>query len=126
MAQIGGPLPCAKHDVPVYRIYTVGMGNAPSRRKTQEHRARGGRVEISLLQNSLGDMAAAGGTASSTTHNRLYRSLSSSGFVLLTEQQQRPPVQVAGGFAFVCLARYKPAGFHGLALRFLQAVIAQP
>ncbi len=56
------------HDVPVYRIYTVGMGNAPIQAEDGKmHRARGGRVEISLLQNSLGDMAAAGGTASSAT-----------------------------------------------------------
>ncbi len=56
------------HDVPVYRIYTVGMGNAPIQAEDGKmHRARGGRVEISLLQNSLGDMATASGAASSTT-----------------------------------------------------------
>jgi len=55
------------HDVPVYRIYTVGMGNAPIQAEDGKmHRARGGRVEISLLQNSLGDMAASGSTPSST------------------------------------------------------------
>jgi outer membrane protein OmpA-like peptidoglycan-associated protein len=53
------------HDVPVYRIYTVGMGNAPIQAEDGKmHRARGGRVEISLLQNSLGDMAAAGNNTS--------------------------------------------------------------
>jgi len=52
------------HDVPVYRIYTVGMGNAPIQAEDGKmHRARGGRVEISLLQNSLGEMTA-GSTAS--------------------------------------------------------------
>ena len=56
------------HDVPVYRIYTVGMGNAPIQAEDGKmHRARGGRVEISLLQNSLGDMAAAGNTTSTMT-----------------------------------------------------------
>lgn len=53
------------HDVPVYRIYTVGMGNAPIQAEDGKmHRSRGGRVEISLLQNSLGDMASAGNTTS--------------------------------------------------------------
>jgi outer membrane protein OmpA-like peptidoglycan-associated protein len=42
------------HDVPVYRIYTVGMGNAPlSTEDGKMQRARGGRVEISLMKNSL-------------------------------------------------------------------------
>jgi outer membrane protein OmpA-like peptidoglycan-associated protein len=55
------------HDVPIYRIYTVGMGNAPIQAEDGKmHRARGGRVEISLLQNSLGDMAAASGVSSDT------------------------------------------------------------
>jgi outer membrane protein OmpA-like peptidoglycan-associated protein len=45
------------HDVPVYRIYTVGMGNAPSASDDGKlHRARGGRVELNLLKNSLGDL----------------------------------------------------------------------
>lgn len=44
------------HDIPVYRIYTVGMGNAPlSTADGKLHRASGGRVEINLLKNSLGD-----------------------------------------------------------------------
>jgi outer membrane protein OmpA-like peptidoglycan-associated protein len=43
------------HDIPVYRIYTVGMGNAPlSTEDGKMQRARGGRVEISLMKNSLG------------------------------------------------------------------------
>lgn len=44
------------HDIPVYRIYTVGMGNAPlSTADGKMHRATGGRVEINLMKNSLGD-----------------------------------------------------------------------
>jgi outer membrane protein OmpA-like peptidoglycan-associated protein len=44
------------HDIPVYRIYTVGMGNAPlSTGDGKMHRATGGRVEINLMKNSLGD-----------------------------------------------------------------------
>ncbi len=45
------------HDVPVYRIYVVGMGNAPVASATDEEgkakRTSGGRVEISLLKNDL-------------------------------------------------------------------------
>jgi outer membrane protein OmpA-like peptidoglycan-associated protein len=51
------------HDVPVYRIYVVGMGNAPvpsastdDSAKTQ--RTSGGRVEISLLKNDLEQLSA--------------------------------------------------------------------
>ncbi|MFZ0798505.1 MAG: OmpA family protein [Terriglobales bacterium] len=46
------------HDIPVYRIYLVGMGNAPvpaaaSAGETKPKRITGGRVEISLLKNNL-------------------------------------------------------------------------
>src|SRR5215472_13035912 len=44
------------HDIPVYRIYTVGMGNAPSASEDGKlHRARGGRVEVNLMKNSLAE-----------------------------------------------------------------------
>lgn len=47
------------HDVPLYRIYTVGMGNAPLQGEDGKmKRARGGRVEINLMKNSLADMSA--------------------------------------------------------------------
>jgi outer membrane protein OmpA-like peptidoglycan-associated protein len=45
------------HDIPVYRIYTVGMGNVPL--KTAEGKTRrltGGRVQVSLLKNGIGDL----------------------------------------------------------------------
>lgn len=45
------------HDIPVYRIYVLGMGNAPRQASAEGGKAqrttRGGRVEISLLKNSL-------------------------------------------------------------------------
>jgi outer membrane protein OmpA-like peptidoglycan-associated protein len=45
------------HEIPVYRIYLVGMGNAPAPTATDEtaktKRLSGGRVEISLLKNDL-------------------------------------------------------------------------
>jgi outer membrane protein OmpA-like peptidoglycan-associated protein len=55
------------HDVPVYRIYTVGMGNAPIQAEDGKmHRQKGGRVEISLLKNGLGDLNASNASAPST------------------------------------------------------------
>jgi outer membrane protein OmpA-like peptidoglycan-associated protein len=51
------------HDIPVYRIYLVGMGNAPAPTTTaaagdaKPKRTTGGRVEISLLKNNLEQLA---------------------------------------------------------------------
>jgi outer membrane protein OmpA-like peptidoglycan-associated protein len=49
------------HDIPVYRIYLVGMGNAPTpATDTGDAKAMhtsGGRVEISLLKNNLETLA---------------------------------------------------------------------
>jgi outer membrane protein OmpA-like peptidoglycan-associated protein len=55
------------HDIPVYRIYLVGMGNAPSPTATAEGEAKpkritGGRVEVSLLKNNLEQLASTGST----------------------------------------------------------------
>ncbi len=50
------------HQIPVYRIYTVGMGNAALQTAadgSKPRRIRGGRVEISLLHNSIGDLQTA-------------------------------------------------------------------
>ena len=48
-----------QHEVPVYRIYLVGMGNAPvaSDDANAKH-VNGGRVEISLLKNDLEQLSA--------------------------------------------------------------------
>ena len=56
------------HDIPVYRIYVVGMGNAPVPTATAEGEAKpkrmnGGRVEISLLKNNLEQLASTCTTA---------------------------------------------------------------
>ncbi len=53
-----------EHNVPVYRIYTMGLGNArlqTAQATTTEKpkNTRGGRVEVSLMKNSLGQLAAA-------------------------------------------------------------------
>ncbi len=50
------------HDIPVYRIYLVGMGNAPLPSADQSGEAKpkritGGRVEVSLLKNNLEQLA---------------------------------------------------------------------
>src|SRR5712692_5205104 len=50
------------HDIPVYRIFVVGMGNAPIQtaiadEKGKTKRISGGRVEISLLKNDLEQLA---------------------------------------------------------------------
>jgi len=52
------------HDIPVYRIYVVGMGNAPMPNADQQQATNtkpkhmsGGRVEISLMKNDLETLA---------------------------------------------------------------------
>jgi outer membrane protein OmpA-like peptidoglycan-associated protein len=58
------------HQVPVYRIYTVGMGNAPIIADDgTKHRVRGGRVEIALLKNGIGDIDVPANNSSSTPSN---------------------------------------------------------
>ena len=53
------------HDVPVYRIYLVGMGNAPVQSanagEAKPKRTTGGRVEVSLLKNNLEQLSSAQG-----------------------------------------------------------------
>src|SRR5207248_5458684 len=54
------------HEIPVYRIYLVGMGNAPTQASTTDtkpaKRITGRRVEISLLKHNL-DQLASGSSA---------------------------------------------------------------
>ena len=50
-------------EIPVYRIYVLGMGNAPAPTTTAENgekpkRMSGGRVEVSLMKNDLEQLAA--------------------------------------------------------------------
>jgi outer membrane protein OmpA-like peptidoglycan-associated protein len=56
------------HEVPVYRIYRVGMGNAPvqsananGEEASKPKRTSGGRVEVSLLKNDLEQLSANSG-----------------------------------------------------------------
>lgn len=48
------------HEIPVYRIFVVGMGNAPvaADEEGKTKRISGGRVEISLLKNDLESLSA--------------------------------------------------------------------
>jgi len=56
------------HDIPVYRIYLVGMGNAPTPDETANSKhIAGGRVEVSLLKNDLEQLASASTTAQPQT-----------------------------------------------------------
>lgn len=41
------------HNIPVHRIYALGMGNAPAEAGSKAKHASGGRVEVSLLKNDL-------------------------------------------------------------------------
>ena len=62
------------HDIPVYRIYLVGMGNAPAPTDdaSKTKRINGGRVEVSLLKNDLEQLS------------------SNSGAPMTSDQQQQP------------------------------------
>jgi outer membrane protein OmpA-like peptidoglycan-associated protein len=57
------------HEIPVYRIYLVGMGNAPAPttdETAKTKRISGGRVEISLLKNDLEQLSANTGAPATT------------------------------------------------------------
>jgi len=83
------------HDVPLYRIYTVGMGNAPLQAEDGKmKRARGGRVEISLMKNSLADMSAGNaGAADSGAAPTGNTQPPASNQQQQQPQQQQPPLQ---------------------------------
>jgi outer membrane protein OmpA-like peptidoglycan-associated protein len=63
------------HEIPVYRVYLVGMGNAPmpGDEDAKAKHLSGGRVEISLLKNDLEQLSS-----------------NSSGPMTSTDQQQQP------------------------------------
>ena len=65
------------HDIPVYRIYVVGMGNAPvqsananAEQGTTAKHTSGGRVEVSLLKNDLEQLASSGNSAGTAAPQR--------------------------------------------------------
>jgi outer membrane protein OmpA-like peptidoglycan-associated protein len=55
------------NEIPVYRIYLVGMGNAPvaADETGKTKHMSGGRVEISLLKNDLEQLASSGSPTTS-------------------------------------------------------------
>jgi outer membrane protein OmpA-like peptidoglycan-associated protein len=85
MAQAVARYLVIEHQIPVYRIFVVGMGNAPvqSSAEGQAKKVRGGRVEVSVLKNGLdqlqqsasssassqGGVAGAASTSSSPSNN---------------------------------------------------------
>ncbi len=94
------------HDVPVYRIYTVGMGNAPRQATAtgeKPRRTTGGRVEISLLKNGVDQLTAQNGSAtqggmsgtSTSTPTGQYASPAPNATpsAPTDQQQQQPPQQ---------------------------------
>jgi outer membrane protein OmpA-like peptidoglycan-associated protein len=56
------------HDIPLYRIYLVGMGNAPvgTEQDAKSKHMSGGRVEISLLKNDLEQLSSNAGAPTTT------------------------------------------------------------
>ena len=57
------------HEIPVYRIYLVGMGNAPvpsTDENAKTKRLSGGRVEVSLLKNDLEQLSSNSGAPMSS------------------------------------------------------------
>ena len=95
------------HEIPVYRIYTMGMGNAVVKTSdgTPAKRIRGGRVEIKLLHNSIGDLsqtAQAGavpqvGAPSSTTGSSSVQGGVSGAASSYGAQQQAQPAPYSNG-----------------------------
>ncbi|HYX70713.1 MAG TPA: OmpA family protein, partial [Terriglobales bacterium] len=60
------------HDIPVYRIYTLGMGNAPvqaSAGSAKAKRTSGGRVEVAVLKNGAGDLEGMAGAGPATSQS---------------------------------------------------------
>jgi len=62
------------HEIPVYRIYVVGMGNAPMPTTGSEEKPKrmsGGRVEVSLMKNDLEQLASSSnGTTTNVNQNK--------------------------------------------------------
>ncbi|HKD83468.1 MAG TPA: OmpA family protein [Terriglobales bacterium] len=87
-----------KNQIPVYRVYMLGMGNAKMPSEDGTTRARGNRVEISLLKNNVDQLASAqsSGTMNSGMANQSssYSTSQSSGSSSAPAQnQQSAPMQ---------------------------------
>ena len=88
-----------KNEVPVYRIYMMGMGNAKLPAEDGTSGTHGNRVEISLLKNNVDQLAAAQSSAMSpgmggqTTYNSSSSSSYSSHSASAPSNPQSPPMQ---------------------------------
>ena len=78
-----------KNEIPVYRVFVVGMGNARIPTEEGTTRARGNRVEISLMKNNVDQLASA--QASGTTGSSMGDQ--STGYSNSTTQGQSAPTQ---------------------------------
>jgi outer membrane protein OmpA-like peptidoglycan-associated protein len=70
------------HDIPLYRIYTIGVGNAPVKATaegTTPKRVRGGRVEVALMKNGLADLSQSASVQGSAPATGSYSSSSAAG-----------------------------------------------
>jgi outer membrane protein OmpA-like peptidoglycan-associated protein len=62
-----------EHDIPIYRIYLVGMGNAPTPDQDANAKTRhtiGGRVDVSVLKNDLEQLASSNNAATTDTQQQ--------------------------------------------------------
>ncbi|MBV8206702.1 MAG: OmpA family protein [Acidobacteria bacterium] len=84
------------HQLPVYRIYTLGLGNAPvqaseaSANSKVVHRTTGGRVEVALLKNEGLSSLQASAPAPGTTPNAMPQSSEPPAGAAAPDKQQPP------------------------------------
>jgi len=55
-----------QHQVPLYKIHEIGLGNAPVNTDVASHRHRGSIVEVTLMHNSLSTLSASNAGVSTT------------------------------------------------------------
>jgi len=84
------------HEIPVYRVFTVGMGNARVQNSEGKMvRTRGGRVEVRLLKNGIADLqqSASNGSAPAPASSNVGSSSQQQGGVSGTMQMQNGQTQ---------------------------------
>jgi outer membrane protein OmpA-like peptidoglycan-associated protein len=83
------------HDIPVYRIYLLGMGNARVPAKTGETAPRrttsGGRVEVSLLKNNVDQLAFTNSETAPAGSTSVQGGVSGTTTAPATQPQQQAP-----------------------------------
>jgi hypothetical protein len=77
-----------KNEVPVYRIFVMGLGNAklPATDESNEKPAHGNRVEISLLKNNVDQLASMNQSAGTSDMGNATQSSSNSGAYSASKQ----------------------------------------